>query len=132
MKTVIRAPPKRRDLVSNLHHSGPNIIKKLNLGYRLHSTRGHAQGSAGDACLGDWRIEAAAATKLHLEARGRFEDAALALHFCKILLAAAIGNIFAEDDHVGIAAHLLGQSTVDLVHHGAWLAFRMGGTGEDI
>src|SRR5581483_1608504 len=123
---AVAAPAHGGELVAELHHGGPNVIEELNFGDRLHAAAGHADGAAHDGGFGEGRIEAAARAELHLQAGGDFEDAALSFDFAEAGFAAAIGDIFAEDHHARIAAHLFAEGGVEQVHHSHGRALEAG------
>ena len=137
-KTVVRAPAEIRKLAADLHHGRPDVIEELNLDHRLQPPHSHAKSAADDARFGNRRVETTLGTEFALQAGGGFEDAPFALHRGQMLFTAAIGDVLAEHDHVGIPAHLFGERAVDGIHHGARIAFeaRLGserrGTGIDL
>ena len=57
------------------------------------------------------RVEHALRAELALQSGGQLEDAALALHhlLAQIFFAAAIGDVFAENDDALVALHLIAQ-----------------------
>ena len=69
-------------------------------------------GAADDVGFGQRRIEDAVGAELALQSRGEFEDAALAfdLLLLDVLFAAAVGDVFAEDDDALVAPHLVAQA----------------------
>ena len=102
-------------------HGGPDVIEELNLDDRLETAGRHAEGAADDVGFGQRRVEDAVGAELALQAGGEFEDAALAFDLLvfQILLAGAVGDIFAEDDDALVAPHFVVQAGVDEVGHGA-------------
>ncbi len=89
---------KRRQLVANLHHSGPDVIEELNFGHRLEAARRHADGASNDGGFGERAIEGALGAEFDLQPGGSFEDAALAFHLGQVGLSTAIGHVLAEHD----------------------------------
>src|SRR5262249_13441732 len=116
----IGTPPDHRQFVPDLVVGGPDVIKKLDLHYRFEPARRHAHGAPYDVGLRQRRVVNALAPELALQAGGELEDAALALDLLllQVVFAAAVGNVFAEDDDTLIPAHLVLQTGVDQVRHG--------------
>ena len=88
--------------------------------------RRHADGAADDARLGERRVVDAVAAEGALQPVGHLEHAALAGHAFERRLAAAVGNVFAEDDDARVALHLVLQRAVDRRDHRVRLAFGNG------
>src|SRR5690349_5639892 len=59
----------------------------------------------------------ARSAELLLQTPRDFEDAALALHFVRVLLARQIGDIFAEHENALIAPHLVFHARVEEIDH---------------
>src|ERR1700694_2694361 len=47
-EAVVGAPADGHQLVADLHHGGPDVIEKLDLGNRLQSALGHPDGAPDD------------------------------------------------------------------------------------
>ena len=90
-----RAPARRRELVADLQHRGPDVVEELDLDDRLQPARGPSDRPADDARLGEGRIEDARGPELLLEAGRHLEDAALALAFVEDVFAARVGDVLA-------------------------------------
>ena len=88
-----RAITDARGFRDQLVVGGINIVGKLDFDDGPQAVRGHANGGAGDAAFVDRRVEAAGHAVLFLQA---FSDAKHA---------AEIADVFAERQHVRIAAH---------------------------
>ena len=119
-KSIVRAPADQRQFVAQLHHGRPDVIEELNLDHRLQPARSHAGGAAHDVGLRNRRVKHPVRAEFDLQPGRELEDAALALdHFLlEIFLAAAVGDIFAENDDALVAPHLVAQGGIDQVGHG--------------
>ena len=98
----------------------------MNLDHRLQPARSHAGGTAHDVGFRNRRVEHPVGAEFGLQPGGQLEDSALALdHFLlEIFFAAAVGDVFAENDDALVAPHLVAQRGIDHVRHGfAWTAF---------
>ena len=62
-------------------------------------------------------LKTRALPKSPLQIGGDFEDAALAFHLFEILLARAIGDVFAKDHDALVARHLVVKARVDQIDH---------------
>ena len=51
LENAIRAPAHDTQLVADLHHRGPDVVKELNFCDGLESARGHADRAADDGWL---------------------------------------------------------------------------------
>ena len=69
-------------------------------------------GAPNDVGFGERRVEDAVVAEFALQAEGELEDAAFPFHLLllEILFAAAIGNVFAEDDDAFVALHFVAQA----------------------
>ena len=88
--------------------------------HRLQPTRRHTHGAPHNTGFGQRRIEDAVGAEIHLQTVREFEDSALALHHFlgQILFTAAIGHVFAKDQHALVVLHLIAQRVIDQVRHG--------------
>src|SRR5712664_2384811 len=75
---AVGAPAQDTELVANLHHGRPDVVKELDLRHRLEAASGHADGAADNAGLRERRVENSIVAVFSLQAGGGFEDAALA------------------------------------------------------
>src|SRR3984885_1158549 len=117
------APANGGHLVAELHHGRPNVIEELNFGNWFEAANGHADGAADDIRFGQGRIKNALGAKFPLQAGGGFEDAALPFYRRQAFFAAAIGDVFAENDDALVAFHFIEQSEGDHFDHGFRMAF---------
>ena len=78
---------------------------ELDLGHRLVAGDGHADGEAHDARFGQRRVDDALLAEALDQALGHAEDAAV------------LADVLAQDDHPGVALHLLLERLVDGLHH---------------
>ena len=126
---AVRAPAHNGHFIAHLVDGWPDVVEELDLNDGLEAAHGHADGATGDVCLGQWGVEDAVGAELRLQAAGEFEDAALALECArgKVLVAAGVGHVFAEDDDARVASHFVAKRRVDAVGHGAVDAVRIGG-----
>src|SRR4029078_1737130 len=53
---VVRAPADQRQLATQLHHGGPDVVKELDLDHRLQSALGHAGSAAHNVSFSDRRV----------------------------------------------------------------------------
>src|SRR6185437_1347695 len=116
------APAHCGQFVANLHHGRPDVVEKLNFGHWLHAPRGHTNGAANDVRLRQWRVKGPFAAIATLQAGGSLKHAAFAFDLAETFLAAAIGDVFAEDDDALVASHFIHQIRGDHFHHRQRLA----------
>ena len=109
-----------------MHHGGPDVIEELDFGDGLQSAHGHADGAADDGGFGERRIEDAVGAVIALQAGGGFEDAAFAFDVLEVFFAAAVGDVFAEDDDALVAGHFVGERGGDHFDHGFRSAVKLG------
>ena len=119
-KPVVRAPADERQFVAQLHHRRPDVVEELNLHHRLQPARGHASGAAHEVGFRDRRVEYPFGAELDLQARGQLEHTALALDqfLFEIFFAAAVGDVFPENNDAFILPHLIAQGSADEIGHG--------------
>ena len=67
---AVGAPAQRGHLVAKLHHGGPDVIEKLDLGYRLEAAHGHADGPAHDGGFGKRGVERAGVSASAMDSVG--------------------------------------------------------------
>ena len=53
-----------------------------------------------------------------------FENAALAFYLRQFIFVAAVGDVFAENQHARVASHLILQAGIDEIHHRLWLSMK--------
>ena len=93
-------------LVGDLVHGQGQEIAEHDVDHRPHAGHGGADADAGKAGFGDRRVDHAGRAELldqpaeHLERR------------------AGLGDVFADDEDAGVAAHLLGQRLVHGLREG--------------
>src|SRR6266542_1785617 len=109
-EAVVGPPAKRDELVANLHHRRPDIIKKLDLHHRLQPPRRHTHGSAHDAGLGKLRVVAAGTAELALKPVRRFEHPTFALYPGQLVFVTAVGHVLTKHNHARIATHFIAQA----------------------
>ena len=80
-EAVIGPPAQRAELVANLHHCRPDIVKKLDLDDGLQAPSRHTHRPADNAGLGKLRVKATGAAEMPLQTVGGFENSAFAFHF---------------------------------------------------
>ena len=80
-EAIIGPPAQHRQLVAQLHHGGPDVVEKLDLGDGFHATGSHADGPPDDAGFSDGCIKDAIGAELALKALGSLKNAAFALNF---------------------------------------------------
>src|SRR5205807_6645985 len=86
-ESSIRTPAHHAQLIANLHHGRPDVVKELDFGDGLQSARGHPQGPPDDAGFRERGIEDPVAAVLALQSRGSLEDAALPLYALEVVFA---------------------------------------------
>jgi hypothetical protein len=125
MGTRSTAGDLNAQFIAKLHHGRPDVIEELDLRHGLHAARGHADGAADDIGFGQRRIENAPGAEFLLQTCGRLENAALPFYFLEVILTAAVGHVFAEDDDTLVAGHFVEQRRRNHFHHGLWRAVKM-------
>lgn len=95
-----RAEPRFRRLIDQLIESRKHIIRKLNLGHRPEPLKRRPDRKPHDPLLAERRVEDALVAKLVCEVHAAAEDA-------------AEGDVFAEEEHAGVAAQGVREGRVD-------------------
>src|SRR6266567_5555693 len=126
-KVSVRAPADQGQLIAELVHRRPDVIKELYFHHRFQPARGHAYGASHNVGFGQGRVENTVSAKLHLQPRRQLEHATLAfdLLLFQIFFAAAIGNVFAKDHNAVVATHFIFQADVDQFGHSLVPAVRL-------
>ena len=111
---------RMRGISLELLHGGPDVIEELNLDHRLKAAGRHANGSPHDGRFRQGRIEDSFGAVFELQAGGQFENPSLAFDepLLDVLLAVAVGHVFAEQDDARVAAHLVAQASMNQPGHG--------------
>ena len=120
------APANGGQFVAQLHHGRPDVIEELNFGDWFQSAGGHADRASDNIRLRQRRIEDAVRAEFALQAGRGFEDAALPFHRGELFFAAAIGDVFTEDDDARVALHFVDQRGRDHFDHGFGIAVLFG------
>src|SRR5581483_9822940 len=103
LEAVIRAPSDRNQLVANLHHGWPDVINELNLGNRFQSPLRHTNRPANNRRFCQGTVEAPRWSEFALQAVSCIEYSTLSFNFLEVRHAAAICDIFAENNDVRVA-----------------------------
>ena len=89
------------ELVGDVVEADGEEVREHDLGDRLQAGHGRAHGGAEDRLLGDRRVAHAPSPELLVEPDRGLEHAA------------GLGDVLAEEDHVGIARHFLRDAACD-------------------
>ena len=95
-----------RRLIDHLVHRQRDEVAEHDVDHRSHAGHRRADPDAGDARFRNRRIDHALGAELLYQPRQNFERRA------------RLGDIFADDENRGIAAHLLGERFVDCLGEG--------------
>ena len=91
------------ELVGDIVEADRDEVREHDLGDRLQSGHRRAHGGAEDRLLGDRRVAHAQRAELLEQPDGRLEHAA------------GLGDVLAEEHHVGVARHFLRDAADDRV-----------------
>src|SRR3954470_12940391 len=116
-KIVVRPPAHCRELVAQLHVSGPDVVEELNLDDRLESTGRESNGASNDVRFGERRVVDATAAELLLEPPRHLEHATLSLDLAEVFLARYVGNVLSEDEDLLVAPHLVLHAGIEEIDH---------------
>ena len=116
-KGVVRAPAHGRQLVTQLHVRGPDVIEELHFDDGLEPAVRQPDRTADDIRLGERRIVDPMAAELLLQPPGDLEHATLSLHVAKVLLARHVGHVLSEKEDAVVPAHFVPHADVEQVHH---------------
>src|SRR6185437_5299304 len=120
--------------IAELHHRRPDVIEKLDFDDGFEPASCHTYRTSNDVGLSQWGVEHAVGAELTLQTRSQLEHTTLSLDqfLGKILFAAAVGDVFSEDDDPLVTPHLVFQTRVDQIGHRfrGWslLGFAIGGS----
>jgi hypothetical protein len=101
VRTTSRHVAALGELVGDVVEAHGEEVRKHDLGDRLQAGHRRAHGGAEDRLLGDRTIAHALGPELLVEPHRGLEHAA------------SLGHVLAEEDHVGVAAHLLSNAAGD-------------------
>src|ERR1700676_4897155 len=122
LERAIGAPPHHGEFIAKLHHRWPDVIEELNLGDRLHASRGHSDGAPHDARFRNRSVEHTSGPKSPLQIHSGLENSALAFHTVQIVFVAAIRDVLAKYYNPFVARHFVGQRGGHAFHHGLRIA----------
>ncbi len=88
-------------LIGHLVHGQGGEIAKHDVNYRTHTSHGGADAQAGDARLGNGRVDDALWAKLVYQSNQHLKRRA------------GLGDVFAQHEDAGITPHFLGQGFFD-------------------
>src|SRR5437660_1166456 len=111
-KAIIGAPAHEGKLIAELHHGGPDVVKKLNFDDRLGAANRSSDGGPHNGGFRKRRIENAIGTEFHLQAGSQFENTALAFDefLLEILFTAAVSHVLAINNDARVAPHFVAQA----------------------